>query len=219
MSDPRARVEQRRGWRLQLLHALYERTDGDPVFIIGTLDLGRELGIPNEEVWDVVAYLAQEGLTDHATGDGGISITHEGVKEVEAALSAPAQATPRFPPARNVIRIERAVNTVIQQGNVGSTQTVKIEGAVAAEATALADAVEAALERLGAERTERDQLRAQLDALRAQLAAPKPRFAAVREAATAITDVLEGLTRSGKAVGEGFTLLQRARAVLGRLGG
>jgi hypothetical protein len=30
------------------------------------------------------------------------------------------------PPARNVIRIERVVNMVIQQGNTGSTRTVRL---------------------------------------------------------------------------------------------
>jgi hypothetical protein len=219
MSDPRARVEQRRGWRLKLLHALYEMTDGDPAYVINDVwSVGEELGIPREDAWETLAYLSQEGLAEQANGGGGMSITHEGVKEVEAALSAPARPSARFPAARNVIRIERAVNTVIQQGNVGSTQSVRIEGAVAEDVNALVRAVADALERMGAAHAEREELRAQLDALRAQLAAPKPRFAAVRDAATAIRDVLEGITRSGKAVGEGLTLLGRARAVVERLG-
>ncbi len=60
---------------------------------------------------------------------GSIAITHAGIKEVEAALSAPAEPTPRFPPTRNVIRIEHAVNTVIQQGTVGSTQIARRDSA------------------------------------------------------------------------------------------
>ena len=162
-------------------------------------------------------YEATEGLAERSDMAGGIAITHAGIKEVEAALSAPVEPTPRFPPARNVIRIEHAVNTVIQQGTVGSTQIARRDSAAAAEAAALADAVEQALEHLEAAETERADLRGQIEALRAQLAAPRPRLAALREAAVGIRAVIEAITRSGRAVGEGLTLMQRAGQVLARL--
>lgn len=218
--DPRARVEQRRAWRLALLHSLYEWSDGSPVLVFHDVwSVGEELGIPRDQAWDVAAYLWAEGLAEPCDGQGGISITHEGIKEVEAALSAPEVPTPRFPPARNVIRIERAVNTVIQQGTVGSTQIVERGSAAAVEAAALADEVERSLEHLQVMAAERDDLRGQVDALRAQLAAPRPRLSALRDAAGAIRDVLEAITRSGRAVGEALSLARRARAVLSRLGG
>ena len=218
MSDPRALVEARRAQRLTLLHALYEWSDADPVvFFPDMWAVGEDLGIPRDEIWDVASYLWQEGLAERTDLGGGISITHAGVKEVEAALSAPSQPTARFPAARNVIRIERAVNTVIQQGNVRSTQTVRLDADATATAAELAGAVEAALERLEAAEEDRDELRVQLEAMRAQLASPKPRLGAVRAAAVAIKETLEGLAGTGKAAREVLPLLERAKALLGRL--
>ena len=218
--DPRAAVERRRAWRLTLLHSLYEWSEASPTLVFHDLwSIGEELGIPRDQAWDVAAYLWAEGLAEASDGQGGIAITHAGIKEVEAALFAPAEPTPRFPPARNVIRIERAENTVIQQGTVSSVQTVERDSAAAAEAAALADAVEQALAHLGAVDSEREELRGQVEALRAQLAAPRPRLAALREAAGAIRDVVEGITGSGRAAAEGIALARRAQAVLGRLRG
>ena len=218
MTDPRQEVENRRGWRLTFLHSLYEWSDGNPAVTLRSIwSIGDELGIPSEQVFDVVSYLSQEGLAEQCDSQGGISITHAGVKEVEAALSAPSDPTPRFPPARNVIRIEHAVNAVIQQGNVGSTQTVRVDAATENEAASLADVVEAAMTRLDVAQGDRDELRAELAALQAQLASPRPRLAAVREAATGIRDVLESLARSGKAARDALPLLERTRALLGRM--
>ena len=213
MTDARQQIEARRGWRLALLHALYEWSDGNPAVTLRTIwAMADELDIPRDQVTDVADYLAQEGLTEHCDGQGGISITHAGVKEVEAALSAPSDPTTRFPPARNVIRIEHAVNAVIQQGNIGSTQTVRVDADTGADVATFADALEAAMARLDAAKTDRDELSA-------QLASPKPRLTAVREAATAIRDVLDSLARSGKPTRDALPLLERARALLGRLRG
>ena len=217
-TDPRAQLEIRRGRRLALLHALYERSDGDASVILPDMwTLGDGLGVPREEIVDVFAYLFEEGLAQRVDGGGRVSITHAGVKEVEAALSRPADPTPRFPPARNVIRIERAVNTVIQQGNTGSTQSVRLAPDTAADARALADALAAAVERIGAAESERAELRAQVDALRAQAASPRPRLAAVRDAATGVTAVLDGIARAGRAAQDTLPLLERAGALLRRL--
>ena len=49
------------------------------------------------------------------------------------------------------------------------------------------------------------------------IAAPRPRLAALREAAVGIRALIEAITRSGRAVGEGLTLMQRAGQVLARL--
>ena len=218
MSDARAQVEERRARRLALLHALYEWSDANPSIVFNNFwDIGAELGISRDEIWDVASYLWQEGLAERPDMSGGIAITDAGVKEVEAALSAPAQPTARFPAARNVIRIERAVNAVIQQGNVRSTQTVHLDAAMDREAAALADAVADALDRLGAADAERDELRVQVEALRAQLGSPKPRLGPVREAAVAIKEVLDGIGRAGRAAGDALPLLERAKTLLGRL--
>ena len=218
MTDPRQEVESRRAWRLTFLHSLYEWSDGNPAVILRSIwSIGDELDIPSEQVFDVVSYLSQEGLAEQCDSEGGISITHAGVKEVEAALSAPSDPTPRFPPARNVIHIEHAVNAVIQQGNVGSTQTVRVDVATGAEAASLAEALEAAMTRLDLAQEDQEELRAELVTLQAQMASPRPRLAAVREAAAGIRDVLEGLARSGKAARDAFPLLERESALLGRM--
>lgn len=56
-------------------------------------ELGTELGFDREEVSLIVQYLAGENLVKHRTIGGGIGITHDGVKKVEEAISAPQEST------------------------------------------------------------------------------------------------------------------------------
>jgi hypothetical protein len=57
--------------------------------------VGRE-GIPQEEAESAFNYLLDESLLEEMTLSGGTSITHSGVKEIEASIKYPDQATRHF---------------------------------------------------------------------------------------------------------------------------
>jgi len=122
--DVLERLRLRQQTRLRFLHALYEAAEGSTSNGVRFKELGEQLGLTEEETSIVRRYLANEGLLSGAT-IVYIVITHQGVKEVEEALVAPAASTEHFPPAENVILIGTADGAVIQQGNTDSVQEMR----------------------------------------------------------------------------------------------
>jgi hypothetical protein len=103
-------LEHKEAVRLKLLKVVYERNDGDPEAIVDVQDILSAAGLSPSEGRVVVQYLlAEELLRGH--GDVRISITHAGVKEIEAALRGRGSAdTQHFSQA--------AIRSVIPDGSV-----------------------------------------------------------------------------------------------------
>src|SRR4051812_32695372 len=151
--DALGRLDARRAARLRFLHALYEAAQGSPDTTVDFEPFAAELGLGLEPAWTIRSYLSREGLVRGVT-TSALRVTHEGVKQVEAALVAPSAPTEHFPAAENVLVIGTAEGTVIQQGNVDSVQQVELTGAPLADARRLAAELEkqlAALESGSAE--------------------------------------------------------------------
>ena len=94
-------IEEKRRARAAFMNALYDASDGSPMFYDHWGAIGAKVGLTDKESEDVSAYLVSEGLAEFATF-GTISITHLGVKEVETSRLAPDAPTEHFA-AFNVI--------------------------------------------------------------------------------------------------------------------
>jgi predicted transcriptional regulator len=97
--------------RYELLHKIYELTDGDESKMI-QLEIPENLD--RNEVQSIIDYLSGEGLVESLADEGLLlSITHRGVVELEKSLVNPKESTEHFP------------TQVIQHfhGLVGSVQT------------------------------------------------------------------------------------------------
>ncbi len=103
---------------------MYEATGAVEFVEIDMTEIGGKLGFDDATTERVVQYLMREGLLTGYLG-GGVSITHEGIREVEDAVSNPARPTMHFP-AVNLIHIEAMNNSQIMQGSMSSTQTQNI---------------------------------------------------------------------------------------------
>lgn len=195
-------IERKRGQRLQFMQRLYERTDGELLEEIPIETLAGDLGWDLRTANGVFDYLVDEGLAECPSLGGGASITHEGVREVERALTEPDQPTDHFPPAVTVHFYGDVVGSQVQTGTVGSSQHQvafmdthrdDIARFVTALRAALADA------RVGS--GVRAEGEASLVAVEAQLALDRPNPGLLREGLRSLRTIAENLIASGIWVG------------------
>lgn len=140
-------IEELRKKRFQFSHRLYELTKGSRYEIVNMFEVGEEIGF-NRELTDLVTqYLEGEGLIKFQTVGGGIGITHEGVLEVEEAISNPDTPTTYFPPF-NFIYVGQMIDSQIQQASPGATATITV--LTSENLQAILQAVEQAKEEVGA---------------------------------------------------------------------
>lgn len=89
--------------RFQFLRLLYDRSGGKSTERVRGLDLGRELGWNQDDTGSAIGYLAEEGLIELRTFGYGISITHEGIKQVEE-LARQGHPVPPQPPPQSAVQ-------------------------------------------------------------------------------------------------------------------
>ncbi|MCJ7722810.1 MAG: hypothetical protein MUP03_01635, partial [Anaerolineales bacterium] len=84
--------------RFQFLQRLYEVTEGNELASVNLWELGNELGYTRPEIDRIDDFLRGEGLIKQIAYGGTVGITHEGIVEVESALSRPDEPTTYFLP-------------------------------------------------------------------------------------------------------------------------
>jgi len=204
-------VNNKKKQRFLFLNRLYELTGGSQLKVVQIHDVATSLGFfVRDEVADICLYLKNEGLADPR--NMAISITHFGIKEVEAALSEPDKPSHYFPPV-NVINVHQMNNSVIQQGNLHSQQSASFSEVVGDLIKLLSSLVEAIPELML-----KDEARAELDAdiktIQVQLDSKKPKKAIIKESLRSVQRILEGA--AGSVVGQ--SLLNHIDSLLVNLG-
>jgi hypothetical protein len=189
-------LEQKKADRFKLLNALYEITDGDRSHIVEEGDLAGYVSVSTEQALAALDYLKAEGLIQQVTGMGGMVITHEGVIEVEKALSKPEEPTHYFPPVVNIMNVHTMVNSQIQQGSHGSTQHVEFTQNDIAAIRELMTSFQAALQSAALGTDAKAEAEAEVATVQAQLASPKPKRQIIMEGIKSICSVLESVASS-----------------------
>jgi hypothetical protein len=111
-------IEKRQENRWLMLHQFYEITGGRLNRIVDIWEVGNFLGWDRDITATTFDYLLGEGLLEAMTLGGGASITHQGVKEVEAAMEHPGKPTLHFP--SSVVNFNKTImNNTYNQNNVG----------------------------------------------------------------------------------------------------
>jgi hypothetical protein len=111
-------IEKRQENRWLMLHQFYEITGGRLNRIVDIWEVGNFLGWDRDTTATTFDYLLGEGLLEAMTLGGGASITHQGVKEVEAAMEHPGKPTLHFP--SSVVNFNKTImNNTYNQNNVG----------------------------------------------------------------------------------------------------
>jgi hypothetical protein len=95
-------VLQKQKNRFDVLRFIYQETNGEEHKVTTARDIGKATGISIEEVVNILIYLQNEGLVKslsllHPSSELiPINILHQGVVEIEAAITQPDQATEHF---------------------------------------------------------------------------------------------------------------------------
>jgi hypothetical protein len=196
MGTPQRAIEEWKRWRLQFMNHLYELAGPSTGNAQDTYKIAAKLEIPRLEALHVMQYLVDEGLIkEYGAGRENqalVVLTHDGIREVEAARDKPSQPTTHFPPYNSVTVTGDLKNSQIQVGTSYSTQHgVFLQSDQREEVAAWVEQVSARLTAITLAPDDLADVRAQLATMNAQLSSPKPRHAALAAGATAIKGVLE----------------------------
>lgn len=186
-------IEELKKHRFQFLHFLYEKTEGDEHSHVNMWELGEELGFEKEKTNKITQYLVGESLMEYAAMGGIISITHQGVIEVENALTHPEEPTEYFPPV-NIININHMENSQIQQSSSYSTQTQSIETNNINDLLGFIEILKTKLPELELRAEDKSEIEADIATLHAQLDSARPKENILKESLSSIQRILEGAT-------------------------
>lgn len=128
MSDSASEfVLRRQARRYELLRFVFIESGASQMNDVPDDKIKRELGLTDEEFWDISQYLSAEYLLGDGTC-GTTVISHVGIVEMEASILNPQRSTEHF--ASIVIQnFNGPVYGGVQVGGHDNTQTVSIEPA------------------------------------------------------------------------------------------
>lgn len=124
------------------------------------------------------------------THEGGIVITHEGIRQVERALSSPDEPTDYFPPI-NVIYVGSMHHSQIQQGTLESLQHQSSADVSRDQLLEFIEEARVRIDELSLANNQRDEFIADLSTIEAQAKSPKPKQPIIREAIASVRLILE----------------------------
>jgi hypothetical protein len=175
--------------RLRVLRAVYDLVDGRSDAACSPEEIGERANVDRGEVEATLVYLQGEGLVDHRAEDY-VEITHAGVVEYEAALSAPSRGTEHFPPSV-IFNVTAASIGAIISGNENTTsvQQQHNQGVSRQDLEPLLDRLASQVETLDAE--DQAEVSPALARVRREIAKPEPAWDKV----TASLKYLETFTK------------------------
>lgn len=191
-------IQKRQAQRLLVMQAIFNASGGSEYTSVSGQDLLDTLGLPDQELGDACQYLEGEFLIEGTRTMWGhltpfaVNITHQGIKEMEQSLQAPAQPTEHFPPALSIIHIQgNLIGSPIQSGSPGARQEVTVDINIA-DVSDFIGRLERAMPELNLPKEESRELTAEVATIRAQVDSPKPKRQIIRESLSSIQTILLG---------------------------
>jgi hypothetical protein len=191
-------VQKRRAERLLVMQAIFAASGGSEYMSVSGQDLLDTLGLPDRLLGDACQYLEGEFLIEGTRTMWGhltpfaVNITHQGIKEMEQSLQAPARPTEHFPPAISIIHVEGSlIGSPIQSGSPGARQEVTVDINLG-DVRDFIGQLESALPGLNLPAEESQELAAEVATIRAQVESPKPKKNIIRESLGSVRAILVG---------------------------
>lgn len=173
--------------RFAYLNALYDESDGNRFLHYKKQDIGREIGLDASEAENIVDYLGNEGLVDTTKED--VAISHDGIKEVEAARKNPEKPTDHFPV--NIIHVGQMIGSQIAQASPGAAQmnivAVDERRAIEEDLALLKEGIH----QLQLPPEQESDLEAEMETIEAQMKSSKPKKEIVKAAYASIKGILQ----------------------------
>jgi len=191
-------LEEKKAARFTFLAGLYKATEGHTLVSLNSWELGDHLNFDRQQTDLIVRFLCEESLLKYFGAGGTVVITHEGVKEVEAAMATPDEETTYFPPVNIINNYGSMTNSSIQQAGAGSTQnaTVSVDSNDVQTFLAL---LRTHLGDLGVNQEEKEDLVHNIDTVEAQLKRSSPSESIIGECMRAVRAVMEKAVAAGLA--------------------
>jgi len=181
-------ILQRQRERFKVLKKIYDESGGNPGPFVEWRGMGKEFGLDDQKLLDIIRYLKEEGLVDPVTSNHVI-ITNLGVNEVESILTKPDKPTEHFAP--NIIFVGEMKNSAIQQGTINSKQSVTIiQQSELPQINEVVKKIENALTQIEIERDVKNNLESDIDTIKAQTKSSKPKRNIVLESFKSIKNIL-----------------------------
>ena len=191
-------IEELKKKRYLFLHSLWKLSGGNEYKLFPMWEIGDGLGFDNDLTDTICQYLKGEGLLETYTLGPDIGITHEGVREVEEALSRPKESTTHFPPV-SIVMVDTMVNSQIQQGSPGSIQSLATSSDEIELVKEVLVALKKSKDELNLKEREISDLHAEIQTLEAQLSSSTPNGSILRESLKSILTILQSATASATA--------------------
>ncbi|HDS1200496.1 MULTISPECIES: hypothetical protein [Shewanella] len=182
-------INRKKELRYLFLHKLYELTNGSELKRIAKEDVAKHFDVTPQETRDIWKYLKGEYLAEPV--NMAVSITHDGVVEIERAVTEPDKPTQYFPPV-NIINVHQMHGSVIQQGTTNSTQTVQITNAEKIAINEFIGKLKSALPELNLDDSSHSEISADIATVEAQIGSERPKGGIIKESLLSIQHVLEG---------------------------
>ena len=192
-------IEDMKKKRLLFLKRLYELSGGSTtkVFDDPPSQIGKELGFDKDLAWKIVFYLKGEGLVK--LNGRAITISHQGVRKAESALSNSNEPSSYFP-SGNII-VGQMVNSQIQQASPGAKQVTTIDESKYEQLKEFLQSLKESIERLELEPQQKSDLQAEIQTIDAQISSSEPKYTVITECLGTIRRILEGVAGSAIASG------------------
>ncbi len=191
--------------RLAFLNKIYEIAKGNTADPINGAEVAYQIGLQNgeeDQAREIAKYLEDEGLIQIKIWSHGfpafVRLTHEGLREIENAISQPESPTQHFMPI-NVLNVGQMIDSTIQQGTIGSNQTLNISSEGMEQLRAFVEQLSQSVNELQLKTDVRGELSAEVATVEVQLASPKPKPPILREGLISIKRILEAA--AGSAIG------------------
>ena len=155
----------------EFLLQLYQKANGDPAVQISMYDLGEQLGLDRQAASRVAEQLIALQLVEIVTLAGGIAISNDGLKEIQATFGD----------------LTATGETVTQLGAepiLDQTRSQAVAGVM--------DQIKAQAGNLGLEFETLGELMADLKTIDVQLQSPRPKTAIIKECLRSVKDTVEG---------------------------
>ena len=107
----------------RILDEIYKISGGSQRMLINVWDVGYKIGLDRQTTRLAVDYLIAKGLLRFVALGGMVSLTQIGLKSYVEATQNPSIGSENFPPV-NIINVNKMEGSQIQQGTVGSRQTL-----------------------------------------------------------------------------------------------
>lgn len=185
--------------RFLFLNKVYDVAQQRTTAICKLWEIGKDLGFDPMLTQDIFAYLSRKGLIK-GMGLDKFCITPPGIDAVEEALTNRDKSTEYFP-SINVMYVEKADRSQIQQSGPGATQTILISENKYDDVKEVIQLLEKSLEKSELQENQIADLRGDIQAIKAQLSKANPNSGIITAALKSIQTLL--LSAGGSMLAQG----------------